>query len=354
MTSRDIGVLRELVKKKKLAKELSLNDKLSKQHGLATLQEMYKPMLESQETQKKELKKQTEKQEEQLVKQQQTIEEIRRSQTFTTEELRKQQLVVPLIKSLAKHKNIISVLKGEDDGSTLDETEKNILKELSFIDEKTLLTLINHFSDSGKEKDDIFGTPSGTETPKQEPPGYSRIPGNIKTSVALGEWILKDLLDKRSHSVDRNKAMIKQLLTQGLPADNRSPDDIKKALVDYVENLRAFNVRADLGHYPWSTVKTVDPDFFKSIQSAQTPPKKPRKTTLQSSSTSSTPKGTGSTTFLTSDPAKLVQRLDILYAEKQAGNNNVLSEATAIADELRRQGLITTETLKTLSKKFAN
>ena len=57
MTSRDVSVLRELAKKKKLAKDLSLSDKLTRQHGVATLQEMYKPVLESQETQKKRIKK---------------------------------------------------------------------------------------------------------------------------------------------------------------------------------------------------------------------------------------------------------------------------------------------------------
>ena len=258
---------------------------------------------------------------------------------------------------MAKHKNIIDVLKGEDDGSALTEAEKNILKELKYIDDKTLLTLIDYFSDGDKQKDDVFGTPSGTETPKpaDEPPEYSRIPSNIKTDVALGEWIYKDLVSKRSYSVDQNKAQVKLLLTQGLPADGRSKDDIKSALLAFVKNHRALNMRMDLGDYPWSTIKAVDLNFYKAIQGVHTPPKKPRKVAVpSSSSTSSTPRGTGLTSFLTSDPVELLKRLDILYAEKQAGNDNVLSEATAIADELRRQGVITTETLKELSKKFAS
>lgn len=358
MTSRDINTLRELSKKKKLAKEISLADKISKQHGLATLQEVYKPVLESQETQQKELKKQTQKQEEQLTKQQQIIEEISKSQSSVAEELRKQQLVIPLIKELAKHRNIIEVIKGENDGSELTEEEKQILKELSHIDNKTLLTLINYFSvETGK--DESFGTPR-SDTFEQgqladQPPEYSRVPSNIKTNfVSLGEWIFSNIIMKtKSASSDQNKKHIQRLLTDGIPLDSIKGDDIKTALKTYVEHLLSNNARVNLGEYPWSTIRVVDEDFYNIIKRVKTPPRKYTSKRM-TQSLSSTPRGTGSTAFLPSDPNELINRLDILYAEKEAGNNNVLAEASAIADELRRQGVINTETLKTLSKKFVN
>lgn len=45
--------------------------------------------------------------------------------------------------------------------------------------------------------------------------------------------------------------------------------------------------------------------------------------------------------FLTSDPKELLKKLDILIAEKLAGNTNILPEASAIVDELRRLGELT-------------
>lgn len=344
MTSREISVLRELAKKKKIAKELSLNDKLTRQHGQATLQEIYKPMLESQETQK----------EEQLTKQQQTIEEIRRSQASATEELRKQQLIIPLIKSLAKHKNIIQILKGEHGDRELTEDEKHILKELSHIDNKTLLTLIDYFKDNEKDKDEVFGTPGAT-TPQPTPsdaelPEYTKIPTNITTNAALGEWLIKDIVAKRNLSApDRNRKQLETLLNKGL--ENRSAAEIKDGLLAYMENLVANNIRVNLGEYPWTTIKVVDPILYDNIRKIKTPNKSTKRRMTQSS-TASTPRGTGATAFLTSDPSELVKRLEILHAEKLAGNNNVLTEASAIADELRRQGVINTETLKKMSNLF--
>ncbi len=45
--------------------------------------------------------------------------------------------------------------------------------------------------------------------------------------------------------------------------------------------------------------------------------------------------------FLSSDPNELVERLMILIAEQQGGNDNILNEATAILDELSKQKEIT-------------
>jgi len=56
--------------------------------------------------------------------------------------------------------------------------------------------------------------------------------------------------------------------------------------------------------------------------------------------------------FLSSDPKTLMNRLKILLAEKDAGNNNVLDEISAIADELRRSGAISMKQLKNLYKKI--
>jgi len=51
--------------------------------------------------------------------------------------------------------------------------------------------------------------------------------------------------------------------------------------------------------------------------------------------------GTGikSVKFLSSDPKIIMNKLKILLAEGDAGNNNVFNEICAIADELRRSGV---------------
>ena len=58
--------------------------------------------------------------------------------------------------------------------------------------------------------------------------------------------------------------------------------------------------------------------------------------------------GKGFVKFLSSDPQELFNKLNILIAEKEAGNNNVLNEASAITDELRRLGFLTINQIKKL------
>jgi len=45
--------------------------------------------------------------------------------------------------------------------------------------------------------------------------------------------------------------------------------------------------------------------------------------------------------------------LQILIAEKEAGNNNVLNEASAITDELRRQGQLSIAEVKKIYRLIA-
>lgn len=48
----------------------------------------------------------------------------------------------------------------------------------------------------------------------------------------------------------------------------------------------------------------------------------------------------------------LLKKLNILYAEKLAGNNNVKHEAIEILDKLKKNKIIDTEKLKETSKLF--
>jgi len=54
--------------------------------------------------------------------------------------------------------------------------------------------------------------------------------------------------------------------------------------------------------------------------------------------------------FLPCDPKVLMDNLKILLAERDAGNNNIFDEISAIADELRRTGVLSLKQLKNLYK----
>ena len=59
-------------------------------------------------------------------------------------------------------------------------------------------------------------------------------------------------------------------------------------------------------------------------------------------------------TFLSSNPQELMKKLHVLLAEHQAGNNNVFNEASAISDELRRQGHLNIKQIRSIYKTFKN
>ena len=49
-----------------------------------------------------------------------------------------------------------------------------------------------------------------------------------------------------------------------------------------------------------------------------------------------------------SDPSTLVERLDLLLASQEAGNTGVRNELVGICDELKRQGILNSESYKNL------
>ena len=134
MSTRDIEVLRKLAETKKLLKDRSTKDKVVKDYGQTTLKEAYKPLLEGQQQQTKSI---VEKQDSQI-DQQRTINYQRRTENQQQQnkfyelinEVKQQPLIIPLIKSLNSHPNVIKVIYGETDGSDLDDKEQHILKQL--------------------------------------------------------------------------------------------------------------------------------------------------------------------------------------------------------------------------------
>ena len=103
---------------------------------------------------------------------------------------------------------------------------------------------------------------------------------------------------------------------------------------------------------PWTTIKAADPEFYKQLGDISGKNLKPRvssSATRASTSASAKKTGTGVSSATVND---LINKLEILYAEKMAGNNNVLTEAAEILDTLRRNNVIDINMLKSISKRF--
>jgi len=49
---------------------------------------------------------------------------------------------------------------------------------------------------------------------------------------------------------------------------------------------------------------------------------------------------------------EMIKKLEILYASKLAGNNNVLTEVREILNTLRRNGVVDIDMIKEISKRF--
>jgi len=288
----------------------SLADKIAKDTAQFNLREVYKPLLEGQ-------KEQTEK----LAKAQQNMQDAR-AQDLTQKheelinEIRKQPYTIPLIKSLNNNPKIIDVINGKSDGSDLTGREQNILKEVDKVDDRVLRTLIEFYSTPRSET----LIESGIETM------LSREPMDEEQQVA------KDMFDEILQMKDDPKKEETRLALKEL-FDKRENQD---KLLTYLDTI---SYQFDLNRYPYTVIKRVNPDLYNEV-------KELRKQKMGKGCRSNVK-------FLSSDPNELFKKLHILIAEKEAGNNNVLNEASAITDELRRLGLLSVGEIKNIYKLIA-
>ena len=122
--------------------------------------------------------------------------------------------------------------------------------------------------------------------------------------------------------------------TKDNPDKRKTKENIKKLLDDeagkdkLLNYLKQIEYRVNLTRYPYPVIKDVNPKLYEQIQKLR--------------------EGKGFVKFLSSNPQELLNKLNILIAEKEAGNNNVLNEASAITDELRRLGFLTIDQIKKL------
>jgi len=111
---------------------------------------------------------------------------------------------------------------------------------------------------------------------------------------------------------------------------------VRDLLIKYIVDN---NITPKKTSNPWKIIKTYDPLFFYEIDGA-----KASAIPLEEEH-----KGKG-IKFLPSDPKVLMNKLKILLAERDAGNNYVFDEISAIADELRRTSVLSLKQIKNLYK----
>jgi len=181
------------------------------------------------------------------MRQQQNLQDAR-SQDLTQKheqlisEIKTQPFVIPLIKSLNNSPKIIDVINGKSDGSHLSEKEQHILRQLNDVDDRVLRTLIEHYSVSGPDDE------SGIET--------------MLSRESVGDEA-RDMFDA-----------IMQM------KDNANKEETKKALKELFEEqenknkflryLEAIHYQFDLSRYPYTTIKTVNPDLYVEIKNKRT------------------------------------------------------------------------------------
>ena len=252
----------------KLRKELyvrSLADKIARDTAQFNLKEAYKPLLEGQ-------KQQTESQKEisetlQAVKSQ----DLTQKHEELISEIKKQPLIIPLIETLNKEPNIINVIQGIP--TVLDEREQHILQQLDKVDDKVLKTLIDVYSE---EYPPSYRSRTESMLSRSEP---------TEETQKAEEWFGK-IMEMRGerNTIKRNRG-VKNLLDE---------EGGKQNLENY---LKSISYWINLSNFPYTAIKDIDLNLYKKIQEDR----------RQFS-------GRGFVKFLSSNPQKLFNKLNILMA----------------------------------------
>ena len=94
--------------------------------------------------------------------------------------------------------------------------------------------------------------------------------------------------------------------------------------------------------------RIIAPIWFGKKEGLREPPKKKRIELLSGSKKKKGHNGSG-VVVIPSDPNALLERLDLLLASQEAGHTGVRNELVSICDELKRQGVLDTNSYKKLN-----
>jgi len=383
------SVLQKLVKLRKKLYNRSTDEKLGKEQLQTDLSEFYKPLITTQQdtgkSQIKAIDRLTGKTGELNEQNKLKFDKI-------LNELKKQPLIIPLIKSLNNHPNVVSIIKGtEEDISTLTGAERKVLKELKHIDDRILNVLIDYYTLKDElpelEEKQLIGEPEEElNRPSVEvPPAYQsggfqneylkgenknfdtllkRVKGR-KTEDAIGitydeysgEFVIgndKIYFDNKNNikigdKIYKYTAGLEQLLTILTPdvsnIDVITADDLRIYLqILYnsdVEGSKEENMMKH--HYIYKkhadVLERLDSNTLKQ---------------LIANYGVKIGKGLTKSIILPSDPNELRKRLDISIRSYMAGNKSLYNEINEIATQLYRMKQINRKQLSVLLKSLVN
>jgi predicted Zn-ribbon and HTH transcriptional regulator len=251
-------------------------------------------------------------------------------------------LIKPLIQSVKDYPNLHKLLLGENiNPQKLTSDEQYILKHLNELDTQLLDILLRSIKNEDTEvkSEPILSSIAEQDEPSEEEDITDMGDVELEAYKRAG-YSTYDTVTNPSYKNDKTK--LKTLLDDSYPIEyeGRSKDVPMRQLLIF--HLADNDIKINKSANPWKIIKQIDENFFNEVELR-------RQAQEGKFGTGLCKCGTG-IQFLPSDPKKLVKRLNILVAEKEAGNNNVMEEVTAIADELRRKGLMNIFQLKKLSK----
>ena len=383
------SVLQKLIKLRKKLYNRSTDEKLGKEQLQTDLSEFYKPLITTQQDTGKSQIKAIDRLTGKTVE---LNEQNKLKFDKMLNELKKQPLIIPLIKSLNNHPNVVSIIKGtEEDISNLTGAERKVLKELKHIDDRILNVLIDYYTLKDElpeleekqligEPEEELNVPPVNVPPVYEPGGFSNeyLKGenkNFDTLIKIvkgrkqqdsieiaydkdrGEFAIginKIYFDNNNNIKIGNKIYtytvgLEQLLTILTP-DVTNVDTISnKDLENYLEILEDSDVEGSKEehmkkhHYIYKkhadvlerlgSNKVLELTMFHKVKIG---------------------KGLTKSIILPSDPNELRNRLDISIRSYMAGNKTLYNEINEIATQLYRMKQLNRKQLSVLLKSLVN
>ena len=154
--------------------------------------------------------------------------------------------------------------------------------------------------------------------------------------------------------IDNNDLIVGKYDYEGTPGlweliTSKNPDETKYTLED-LENYAKLLIRSNAlrQKYDPGNIRPLSSSGYKWKNLLSTMWKNKHLIKTEEDDPQPSTSGTG-LTILPSDPNALIERLDLLLASQNAGHSGVRNELVSIFDELKRQGVINTNTYKILN-----
>jgi len=269
---------------------------------------------------------------------------------------------IALLKTSSKNPNVVDAIKYGDLTYLTNDIDKKIFNTLEFIDNDILKVLVDYYTHIS-QSDDVFRIDSRAESQFIGEEDVTKIDDasiidsgiNPPTDISKVEGDIIDVNELAAINAEaviiydriKNKNNTKNVIDilniyYNIFYNYRYDKKIflnmqgKKLLINYMLNN---NTNFKLSANPWKIINENMREFFNELE-------------ITKQNVEPTHLGTGikSVKFLSSNPKVLMNKLKILLAERDAGNNNVFDEISAIADELRRTGVLSLRQFKNLYK----